>query len=213
MSNTLLIILLSICSYLIGNINNALIISKLKHNDVRKLGSGNPGTMNMFRNFGFKLGALTLALDVLKGVIPTLAGWYFLGERFAFGADKTGLYVCGLSLIVGHIYPVFLKFKGGKGIASTIGVCFVMQPWVTLISFLIGFVFILITKMGAATSFIIISLPIIFMAYAEVCAGNTINVLLLFGLFMLPLTKHISNIIKLFGGRENKTVLFKKKKE
>lgn len=212
MSDTLLIILLAVGSYFFGNINNALIISKFKHKDVRKLDSGNPGTMNMIRNFGIVIGGLTLLLDVIKGVIPCLIGWFLFGERFSFGADKTGLYVCALCLVIGHIYPVFLKFKGGKGIASTIGVCLVIQPWITLITFAVGFVFLTFTKMGAATSFIIISLPLIFAAYAEISAGNLINTLLLFTLFMLPLIKHLSNIIKLFGGRENKTVLFKKKK-
>ena len=76
---------LVLASYFVGNINFALIISKLKKSDVRKLGSGNPGTLNMSRNFGLKIGLLTLFLDMLKGAIPTLVGYFafygvFVGE-------------------------------------------------------------------------------------------------------------------------------------
>jgi len=70
------LLLLALGSYLIGCFNNAIMISKLKKSDVRKLGSGNPGTLNMSRNFGLKLGLLTLFLDMLKGVIPTLVGFF-----------------------------------------------------------------------------------------------------------------------------------------
>lgn len=211
MSETLLIILCVIGSYFIGNINNALIISKLKKKDIREMGSGNPGTMNMIRNFGIVIGGLTLLIDVLKGVIPALLGWYLLGERFTFGADKAGIYICGLSVIIGHIFPVFLKFKGGKGIASTIGVCIVINPWLTAISFLAGIIFLAFTKMGAATSFVIISVPLMYAAYNS--EGDIVSLILLFALFILPFIKHFENIKKLFSGTENKTVLIKKKNQ
>ena len=71
--------LLAIGAYLIGNISFAIILSKKKNKDITKMGSGNPGTMNMLRNFGFKTGILTLALDVLKGALPTLVGYLTLG--------------------------------------------------------------------------------------------------------------------------------------
>ena len=73
------IIVVALLSYLAGNFNSAIAISKLKKNDIRKLGSGNPGTMNMFRNFGKGIGLLTLGLDALKGIIPCLMGWFVCG--------------------------------------------------------------------------------------------------------------------------------------
>lgn len=199
-------------SYLIGNINIALVISKLKKKDVRKMGSGNPGTMNMLRNFGVKMGALTLVLDALKGALPTLLGWFILGDRFGFGGDKIGAYIGGLSVIVGHIFPVFLKFKGGKGIASSIGVCLIMHPIATLITFAIGVAFIFITKIGSITSFIIISVPIALEGFRLSASGGSIaGAILLFALFALTLFAHRKNVIKLFMGTESKTVIIKKK--
>ena len=118
-------IVMAVVSYFVGCFNFALLISKIKHKDVRKMGSGNPGTMNMSRQFGLKIGALTLFLDMVKGGIPLLVAYFiFRGKVFA-GTDvlisDLARYVCGVSVIVGHIYPVTMKFKGGKGIASTLG--------------------------------------------------------------------------------------------
>ncbi len=145
-------------SYLIGNINFAIIISKLKKKDIRSLGSGNPGTLNMSRNFGLKIGILTLLLDMLKGAIPTFLGFivykncYFQGT--AISVSLVSRVMCGFFAVVGHIFPVFMKFKGGKGIATTIGVFFVCNPLVGLISGVLAIVFILITEIGAMGSFI-----------------------------------------------------------
>ena len=118
-------VIMAIVSYFIGCFNFAMLISRIKHKDVRKMGSGNPGTMNMSRQFGLKIGALTLLCDMVKGGLPLLvAHLVFQGYVFA-GTDvlvsDLARYVCGVSVIVGHIYPVTMRFKGGKGIASTLG--------------------------------------------------------------------------------------------
>lgn len=209
------IILVIIGSYLFGNINTALIISKVKKQDVRKMGSGNPGSMNMFRNYGVVLGLVTLLCDALKGAIPCLVGWWLLGDEFLFSADRFGLYLGGLCVIVGHIFPVFLKFKGGKGIASSIGVCLVADPLVTAIMFAVGVAFIIVTKMGSITSFLIISMPLALEGFkASAVSGymGLIQVLMIFALFSLTLFAHRKNIVKLFMGKESKTVLFGKNK-
>ena len=116
---------LAVASYFVGCFNFALLISKIKHKDVRKMGSGNPGTMNMSRQFGLKIGAATLFLDMFKGGAMVLVGYFvFRGKVFAgtdFLVSDLARYVCGVCVIVGHIYPVTMKFKGGKGIASTLG--------------------------------------------------------------------------------------------
>lgn len=116
---------LAVASYFVGCFNFALLISKIKHKDVRKMGSGNPGTMNMSRQFGLKIGAATLFLDMFKGGTMVLVGYFvFRGKVFAgtdFLVSDLARYVCGVCVIVGHIYPVTMKFKGGKGIASTLG--------------------------------------------------------------------------------------------
>ena len=122
---------LGLISYLIGSVNWALIISKFKRSDIRKIGSGNPGTLNMSRNFGLKFGLLTFFLDVFKGAIPTLIAFFVFGdEQFAdseFYIRDFAIYLCGLCVVLGHIYPIYFKFKGGKGIASTIGVFLIAE--------------------------------------------------------------------------------------
>ncbi|MDE7464101.1 MAG: glycerol-3-phosphate acyltransferase, partial [Clostridiales bacterium] len=147
--------LVAVGAYFIGNINNAIMISKLKGKDIRTFGSGNPGTMNMIRAYGKLIGLLTLILDAVKGVVPSLLGWLFMGnhEFLRLGNDHLGLYIGGIFAVLGHIYPVCLKFKGGKGVATILGVCMTAQPLWTLGFFFIGLLFLLFTKIGSLTSF------------------------------------------------------------
>lgn len=151
-------LLLAIGSYLMGNINFAIIISKLKKSDIRKLGSGNPGTLNMSRNFGLGIGVLTLVLDIVKGALPTFIGYIIYKDMYFVGTslpiNQIAMVGCGFFAVLGHIFPVFMKFKGGKGIATTIGVFAVCNPLVAVISGALAIAFILITEIGAMGSFI-----------------------------------------------------------
>ena len=149
-------VIVGVGSYFIGNINTAVALSKLKGKDIRKCGSGNPGTMNMIRTFGKPFGALTLLLDVAKGVLPSLLGWLFMGngEFLRLGADRLGLYVGGLCAEIGHIYPVAMKFKGGKGVATLLGVCLTCKPVIWVASMAVGIAFLFVAKIGSLTSFI-----------------------------------------------------------
>lgn len=210
----LYIILTILICYLLGSVNNALIISKFKKSDIRAQGSGNPGAMNMFRNYGFKIGLVTLVLDALKGALACVIGWFIVGE-FSFEGSQLGKYIGAISVIVGHIFPVFLKFKGGKGIASSIGICFVINPIVACVSLAVGFIFIILTKMGAVTSFIIIVFPLALDAY-KLSSNFTENlpcILIIFAIFVMTLWAHRQNLLRLFMGTENKTDLFKKLKK
>ena len=152
------ILLLAVGAYLIGNVNFAVIISKIKKKDIRNVGSGNPGTLNMSRNFGMKIGVLTLALDILKGVVPTLAAnLIFKNKVFAgtfFDVSALAKSACGLAVVTGHIFPVFMRFKGGKGIATTIGVFVVFSPLTVAISGVAAIAFIMLTEIGSMGSFI-----------------------------------------------------------
>ena len=104
-------IIVCVFGYFLGNISNAKLISKLKKDDITKHGSGNPGTMNMLRTFGFKIGLLTLALDALKGAIPALLGFYLFGGLDAGEIAYVGLYCGGTSAVLGHCFPVFSKVR------------------------------------------------------------------------------------------------------
>lgn len=172
MSDIIILVLFALGSYMFGNINWAIIISKSKNKDIRKMGSGNPGTLNMSRNLGLKFGLLTFFLDIMKGVIPTLTVFFiFKGKYFpnsVFAISDFAIYLCGFSVVMGHIYPIIFKFKGGKGIASTIGVFLVCESvygieWAVIIimALVAALVFIYLTEFGAMGSFIAITPPAI----------------------------------------------------
>lgn len=214
-------VLLVICSYFVGNISFARIISKKNHGDITKSGSGNPGTMNMLRTHGLKSGVVTLLLDVCKGVIPSVAG--LLLFRYTGLNENIGLFVGGLSAIVGHMWPVVYKFKGGKGVATALGVFMVANPLYLIIAFAIGFVYVWFFDYGSVASLFIIAFMSIVQGWqfnGQYLAGTitletliTIN-LLIFTIFSLIWFAHRGNIIRLLLGKENKANLqksFKKK--
>ena len=227
MSNAVILIIFALASYLFGNLNWALIISKLKKTDIRKLGSGNPGTLNMSRNLGLKIGILTFVLDILKGVIPTLIAYFvFNGKKF----EETGFYIsdfsvllCGLFVVLGHIYPVLLKFKGGKGIASTIGVflvCVSVFGWewvvVEIMALVAALVFIYFTEFGAMGSFIAITPGAIccsmhlFIMYGNSTESQTILFSVLANMLILLICfftwfAHRKNIERMLSGEEHPT--------
>ena len=119
--------------YFVGSLNFGIIISKLKHkDDVRKYGSGNAGATNMLRTYGKASAALTLLLDILKAAIVTFAGMLLGGESFG--------YLAGLGCILGHVYPIYYHFKGGKGVACVSAIMLVLEPIPALICL---FVFVL----------------------------------------------------------------------
>lgn len=208
-------VLVAVGAYFIGNINNAVMLSKLKGKDIRKCGSGNPGTMNMLRTFGKPIGALTLVLDVLKGVVPCLLGWLFMGdgEFLRLGADRLGMYVGGVCAAVGHVYPVLMKFKGGKAVATIIGVCVTIQPLYALALFAVGVAFLFTTQVGSLTSFIMVSAPLAVEGLTAAQNPLWYASLILFAMYALTLFAHRSNLVKLFSGYERKVVLIKPKKE
>lgn len=214
------IIGLIVGSYFFGNINFSIIISHLVKRDVRREGSGNPGTMNMLRSFGVKLGALTLVLDAIKGAVPAIIGWWLLGgtpdnpmsEMMMFGTDKTGLFIGGISVVFGHIFPVVYKFKGGKGVASSIGVCFVAAPIVSAIAFVIGLIFMFTVKIGSLTSFIMTGIPLIYSGVSALTLGRIAEGVLALCIYAIILCAHHSNFVRIFTGKEKQTVLFGKNK-
>jgi glycerol-3-phosphate acyltransferase PlsY len=158
-------------------------------------------------------------LDIVKAVIPCLIGWWVLGGQVGFDIaqkkgflgfssnTKIGIYVAGVSVIVGHIFPIYFKFKGGKGIASTIGILLLACPLVTIAAFCLGLIYIKLTNVGSITSFIVIGIPIVYQCFVErLCLNNTVEPILLFCLFCLTFLAHRKNIIKLFSYTEKPVV-------
>jgi len=210
------LVILAVCSYAIGNINFALIISRFNHNDVRKLGSGNPGTLNMSRNFGLKIGGLTLLLDMIKGGVPSLIGFLIMKNSFIgdFNMGDFARFLCGFMVIVGHIFPVTLNFKGGKGIASTLGVFLFSQPLVASIILLLTFLYIYVSEWGSMGSLLgvsglsIFQMIIYYNKYSVLGISNEFlnaSYLLIFAMCFLTWFAHRKNIIKLLASEEHHT--------
>jgi len=214
--------LLIVGSYLFGSLNNAITLSSLAGKDIRKMGSGNPGTMNVSRTLGLKAALLVLALDILKGVIPTLvATLVFSDELFDLSTLPVSVmakYMAGFFAVLGHIFPCYYRFKGGKGIATTIGVFLVCNTVVALIFAIVALCFILFTGIGSMGSFLATTPPAIFASMSiyrdylvkEPVVEYKIAYLIfvnafIMGIVALTWIAHIENIKRLLSGDEHPT--------
>lgn len=204
-------LVLCTAGYLLGNVSFAKVISRLKHDDITKHGSGNPGTMNMLRTFGVKLGLLTLLLDAVKGAIPSLLGFFMFGAADDGELAYIGLYAGGMSAVVGHCFPIFSKFKGGKGVATTLGMFAVAEPYLALGMFVVCFLYLVIFDYGAIASFLFITALTLFEGY-RFHSNLTISVMLMV-LYCLIFFMHRKNITRLLIGKENKVNLKSKLKK
>lgn len=203
--NYLYYVILGVISYFIANFSSARTVAKAKHDDITKYGSGNPGTLNTWRAFGFWAGVLTFVLDMLKGLIPTLVA-YFAFKYISGCTPEIAVYVAGFSAVLGHIFPVLYNFKGGKGIATSIGVFLVINWWVSLIAFVVMIVGMLFIKYASIFTIGFV----VAMSIVEICLVNPINwvnYLFICGILLLVLYAHRANIVRLLKGKENKTEL------
>ncbi|MCL2751151.1 MAG: glycerol-3-phosphate acyltransferase [Firmicutes bacterium] len=225
MKTYLLIILIVIGSYLVGNISFAGLLARLKRKDIRAIGSGNPGTMNMLRNLGFWWGAFTMFLDAVKGAAPALVSYFLLSSRlpgaagaqpwlgyYIENASKLGFFIGGLPAVVGHIFPVTTSFKGGKGVATSIGVFLASNPVLTMSVFIISAVILQVLNQGVVTSFMGVGLPMIAeITLLAIYSDSFVIAILAAFIFLLVVFAHRSNIRRILNGTENKTYIFKPK--
>jgi len=201
--------ILILIAYLIGSIPTSVWISKAIFNiDIRDYGSGNPGATNTFRVLGSKWGSIVMIVDVTKGIIATslyiFIPYYLTNEL----ARTNFMIVLGMASVIGHIFPIWAGFRGGKGVATILGMALAIQPIVALLCLLV-FLFTLITTR--------------FVSLSSLIAGVAFMVLILFIFneketmyryfaiivaFMVIIT-HQKNISRLLNGTENKVPLFK----
>lgn len=186
-------ITLILIAYFIGNFSTSYFVGRLFAKiDIRDHGSGNAGSTNVLRTLGKKAAVLTLLGDLFKGVLAI-----YLGNRF--GTTELIALACGVAVVIGHNWPAFLGFKGGKGIATTIGVALAIKSLVALICISIGIVILYKYKYVSLASIIAISLfPFTLIIYG-------LNYFL-FGLILalLAVYKHRENIKRLLAGNERK---------
>lgn len=210
---TILCILLPICGYFIGSLSPATFLSKkVAGIDIRKKGSKNPGSSNVFRVLGAKWGLINFLFDILKGFIPTLIG-LFIARAVGDGFNGyLGAVLAGGGVLIGHALPIFAHFKGGKCVASMTGAMFVLYPILTAIIFVIAITIILTTRyvaLASLTAFILI--PISVWVFEDILNLNLPIQIFTMIFSILILVLHRENIKRLINGEENKLNLKKKK--
>jgi glycerol-3-phosphate acyltransferase PlsY len=189
--NHLLLAFLIVAAYFIGNINPAIMLGKAYGVDVRSEGSGNAGTTNVLRTIGKKAGAITFVVDVLKGLLPVLAAMHFVGLSYGM--------LCGLAIILGHMWPAAYELKGGKGVATAFGVLLAVEPIFALL--LIGIVLLAVLAVR------MVSAGVILAAIIAVPMSHFFNHWypgwMLF-ITVLVCIKHFANIKRILNGTEAK---------
>lgn len=187
-------IILIILSYLVGAISSSIIICRFKKVDIRQIGSGNAGATNTVRALGKKFGAIVLLLDMLKGSLPTMIAKILSPESLILPIT------CAFATVLGHVFPIYFSFKGGKGAATFIGTIIVIFPIGALICFLVWIsVLILSGYVGLATISAAIIFPVSIFFFAE-------SNLMFFGITstLFVLIAHYKNIIRLINRQESR---------
>lgn len=196
---------MAIIAYLIGSINFSVIFSKkMAGFDVREKGSGNAGTTNMLRSVGKKAAAITLICDILKGVVAILIA--LLIGRMVDGANTSALVqTAGIAVILGHTFPIFFKFKGGKGVATSLGVL-IMSNWqIGLICLVFALILIVLTQMvsvGSIAAAVLYPVLTLFIPQNYIAEGNYLIYSIL--LAVLIIFNHRENVKRLLNGTENR---------
>lgn len=205
------VIICCLLAYLIGSISSAVFIGKTFYNtDVREHGSHNAGATNTFRVLGKKAGIIVLSMDLVKGALAVLLA-YAIPLPFESGtAQHLNLKVIlGMLAVLGHVFPLFARFKGGKGIATLVGMMLAVHPSATLLCILLFLIILSITKyvsLGSMLGSLLFPL-LLFLVFKETDSYLPYVGILIFGLVVLT---HKKNIKRLLNGEENKTYLFKK---
>lgn len=208
-------ILMAVVAYLIGSVNFSIIFSKkFAGFDVREKGSGNAGTTNMLRSAGKGLAALTLICDILKGV-ASIAIAYVIGKISNEAFPEVVVQVAGIFTVIGHTFPIYFGFRGGKGVATSLGILLLINWQIGLICLVFALLIMILTRtvsIGSIMAAVLFPVLTMFMVADEashyiVKDGNYV----IFGIIMalIVIFNHRSNLIRIMKGEENK-VSFKK---
>ena len=199
------IIAIAIIAYLIGSINFSIILSKkIAGFDVRQKGSGNAGTTNMLRSVGKKAAVITLICDILKGVVAILIA-IILGNIVPTQNKALLVQVAGIFVILGHTFPIFFGFKGGKGVATSLGILLMSNWKIGLICLVFALVLMPLTKivsLGSVAAAILFPVLTIFINTNYIVPGNYLVYSII--LAILVVFNHRENVKRLLNGTENK---------
>ena len=209
-------IIMAVIAYLIGSVNFSVILSKkMAGFDIRKKGSGNAGTTNMLRSVGKKAAAITLICDILKGVVSIIIA-IILGNIVQESNKELLLQIAGVAVVIGHTFPIFFGFKGGKGVATSLGVLLMSNWQIGLICMVFALVLMLLTRMvsvGSCAAAVLFPVLTMFINehYTVLTEGKSGSVYFIYSLILaiIVLYNHRENIKRILNGTENK-LSFKK---
>ncbi len=201
---TLYPVIATVLAYLVGSLSFAVVVTRaMGLADPRTYGSKNPGATNVLRSGSKKAAILTLLLDALKGWLPVFVvkGW---GEAFGLGDGTVAL--VGLAAFLGHLWPVFFRFQGGKGVATAAGVIFGFEPWLGLASMLTWVIIAYFFRYSSLASIVTAVFAPAFYLFGHHVAWNAPNALILSLAVMglLLIWRHAENINRLLAGKESK---------
>ena len=204
----LFVVITVVAGYLLGNLNGAVCVSRLLGDDVRSHGSGNAGLTNFIRSYGAGRSLTVILIDAGKAVVACVLGGLLLMKSCGF---QTGAALGGAAVMLGHVFPVFLGFRGGKGILSGLFIALVVDYRIALLILAVFAAVYLTTRYVSLGS---VLAAITFGVGFAVLHHSNLTVMLC-GIFMgaLATFMHRQNIVRLFKGEERKTDLFKKDKE
>lgn len=202
-----LLVIIAAAAYLIGSVNFSILLSRaVEGRDIRQSGSGNAGATNMLRTYGKKMGILTLVLDILKGVICVLLAKFAAQAVIGAGTADTAAYIAGVSVILGHNFPVYFGFKGGKGVATSLGVVLVLDWKVGLAVAAAAILIMACTRyvsLGSIIGGAVFAAAEVIKGFA---AGDAFSVRTVCAVIIgvLLIARHHANIKRLMSGTENK---------
>lgn len=205
----ILIVIFAILSYLLGSIPSAVWVGKSFYNiDVREYGSKNAGATNTFRVLGKKAGIFVLIVDILKGVLAVLLPRFILPEMYSTQYIQIQL-IDGVAVFLGHLFPLFANFRGGKGVATSLGIVVGIHPPAAGISLIIFLIILIISKYVSLGAIIVAFLfPFIIICIFKETSIHIIVFSIIIGLTVI--VTHRKNIFRLLDGKENKMNLFKR---
>lgn len=188
-------VIIAVIAYLLGSISTGLLVANLLHGpNLREVGSKNTGASNALRTMGVRGGASTFAGDVIKAVIACVIGRLWMG--------LPGAMLAGLFVVIGHNWPVFFQFKGGKGVSSTVGVMLVCFWWQAIICYVVTIAVIAITRFISLGSMVMVTLFAILVALT--CGGNWLAIVWAIVMAAICIGRHHANIQRLLNGTEAK---------
>ena len=212
--NIFYIFIAGVVAYLLGSIPTAVWYGEAFYNtDVRKFGSGNAGATNTFRVLGKRAGSVVLAIDVLKGWTATVMAsmLYYLDVIYPTEIMSFKL-VFGLLAIIGHLFPLFESFRGGKGVATSLGMVLAIHPQVALMCVGLFLITIVLFHYSSLSSMLAaLAFPVLLLLGASGKPESTLLIVFGFIMFLIVAVAHKKNIVKLYRGTENKVFLLGKK--